>query len=693
MNLKKRKHLAKLQLSYFVSFCLFFCFYHGFSQQNTRDSLYEEISQFKAENNSYYIKEAYIDLINELALQYRYINQDSLFLLSKKADSLSTLISYKTGKFKAAFNLAEYFSLKGNSIKAVKYYQEILPIAIAKKDAYMEATLINALGSEYLIQRNYEKAHKLFLKGIDLTQAYKDHQMMSIIYENMAQMYIDQKQYHEALALYNKVKDVNEIINDKFTNAQTLTNLADLKTKMGDYDMAMFDVNSSISYLENTDYTDWLAFAYVVKGNIYLHKNKFKWALYWFDQAELLLSNLDDERSKNALLLGKSSCFLGLAEYEKARIYAEEGIMLSKKLMETIKEQKFANLLYKINKVEEQPEAALAYHELFQQLTDSLHKDESEKSLALLRTKMIHEKDRQLLIAQNEKALTKQRNIVYASIIILIILLATAIPLYLNQKKLKKLYKELQKNTQDLRGREMELHRINGAKDRLFSIIGHDLRGPIGALQGLLKLMSNGEMSKDDFLQFVPKIRNDVDYILFTLNNLLSWGYAQMNGIIAKPKNVRLNTLVVTNINLLSEMAEQKKIKIINQLPEECLILADNNQIDVVIRNLISNAIKFTQNHGLITLEAEEIGHYWKIKVKDTGVGMNETTKNNLFKNNSNISTYGTNNEKGTGLGLSLCKEMVEKNSGQIWVESTLQKGSTFFFTLPKATKSYRKAS
>ena len=166
-----------------------------------------------------------------------------------------------------------------------------------------------------------------------------------------------------------------------------------------------------------------------------------------------------------------------------------------------------------------------------------------------------------------------------------------------------------------------------------------------------------------------------------------------MNGTTSKPKMVHLNKLVEDSINLLSEMANNKSIKVIDQLPENCLILADENQVDVVIRNLISNAIKFTPENGLITLEAEEMEEFWKINVRDTGIGMDEKTRKKIFRENANITTYGTNNEKGTGLGLSLCREMVEKNRGKIWVESTLKKGSTFYFTLPKITKKYRKAS
>ena len=218
--------------------------------------------------------------------------------------------------------------------------------------------------------------------------------------------------------------------------------------------------------------------------------------------------------------------------------------------------------------------------------------------------------------------------------------------------------------------REIELSGMNKTKTKLFSIIGHDLRGPIGALQGLLKMFSAEDINQKEFLKLVPKLKADVDHIFFTLNNLLSWGQAQMNGVVTRPKSTALEILVDDNINLLTEVAAKKSIKVLNQLPENVIVWTDIDQIDIVIRNLISNALKFTPENGLITIEAEERGEKWEIMVRDTGIGMDEETQKKIFDTHTNTSTYGTNNEKGTGLGLSLCKEMIEKNKGSIWVES-----------------------
>ena len=168
-------------------------------------------------------------------------------------------------------------------------------------------------------------------------------------------------------------------------------------------------------------------------------------------------------------------------------------------------------------------------------------------------------------------------------------------------------------------------------------------------------------MGQKEFLDFMPKLRDDIDHIFFTLNNLLSWGRTQMNGSVTKPELVSVDALVTENINLLSEIAKKKSIDVISMVTKNTMAWADSNQIDIVVRNLISNALKFTPMSGKVTIHALDMENCWQISVTDTGVGMDKITLKKLFDKSSNVTTYGTNNEKGTGLGLSLCKEMVEE--------------------------------
>jgi signal transduction histidine kinase len=255
-----------------------------------------------------------------------------------------------------------------------------------------------------------------------------------------------------------------------------------------------------------------------------------------------------------------------------------------------------------------------------------------------------------------------------------------------------KLIKKLNKKTRELKRNEEELMTINSTKDKLFSIIGHDLRSPIAALQDLLKLFKEGDIPEKDLLDYIPKLHKDVDHIWFTLNNLLSWSRSQMNGATTSPKEIDLGELASENINFLSEIAENKEIGFINQLPNDTMAWADADHINVVFRNLFSNALKFTKAGGTITAGIQSFENYWKISVADTGVGMDEATQDKIFQKDHTYTTYGTNNEKGTGLGLSLCKDMIQKNKGSIWVESEVGVGSTFYFMVPKSRMQLQQA-
>jgi len=672
--------------------CILFSSPSLLAQQNIRDSLWSKLRAVEVNLDDDSKNETYIDILNKLSQEYRFVKEDSVYSLAKRALDLSKSKNYTFGICEALENLSGFYSDNGQNHKAISYLNRALKLADSIKANKLKLEIFNDLANEYSYLGDYESALKNFLMGLDIANETENKLMQSILNENIAALYVSQKEFNQALEFYNHVKKINQKIGDDVITAETLSNLAQLYSDMGNYDLAMFNINLSISTFEKEEIFDWLAFAYSVKGEIYLNQQKYEWALYWYDQSDMLHKNLDDDRSRIDLLNGMASAYLGLGMDEKSYPYALQAFEISSNIKFLEGKRDCAETLYNINKNRSQFEEALKYHEIYQQLSDSLYKDENQRSLTLLKTKLKYEKDKQALIAKSEKELAKQRNLINLSATVLVILLCTAIPLYINQKKLKKLYKELQLNTKNLREREMELNSINRKKDKLFSIIGHDLRGPIGALQGLLKLMAIGEVAREDFSKFIPKLKGDVDHILFTLNNLLSWGYSQMNGTVTKQKIVYLNKLVKSSIDLLSEMAGNKSIKIINQIPEDCLILADENQLDVVIRNLISNAIKFTPENGLITLEVDDADKYWKVKIRDTGIGMDKKTTNKLFQENSNITTYGTNNEKGTGLGLSLCKEMVEKNKGKIWVESVPKKGSTFYFTAQKITKKYRKA-
>ncbi|MBI9034359.1 MAG: hybrid sensor histidine kinase/response regulator [Bacteroidales bacterium] len=263
-----------------------------------------------------------------------------------------------------------------------------------------------------------------------------------------------------------------------------------------------------------------------------------------------------------------------------------------------------------------------------------------------------------------------------------------AIKSYTQQRKIENHINELkdlnnsleQKVTQ----RTSELEESNAMKDKFFSIIAHDLKNPFNYLIGITDILVNymDTMEPEEVKDLLQKLKDSSITTFNLLQNLLDWSRSQRDAISVDKISVGIIDLVMESITPLLDLAMEKDIIISNTISTNTLVLADKYMINTVIRNLVGNAIKFTRSGGEIKLNAENKGDYLEISVSDNGLGIPEENLSKLFKIDENITTKGTNNEIGTGLGLILCLEFVEKHNGTIRVESIINKGSTFYFTL-----------
>lgn len=678
------------------TFLIFVCVLHMhqvFSQSKTVKELLVKINKLESEEKFQKTDTLYINTILEIAANQRYYNLDSLYLMATQGLTLSEKANYIKGQSVAYAHLGNFYSDKGKHDEAILNFKGALELARESELRPQILSAINNLGGEYAYKGNYAMALKEYLLGIELAESYTNKKQLSILNENIANLYISQKDFDQGMLFYNKVKKINQEIGNPVFMAETMSNMASAYADMGALDLAMYTINNSITVFEKERILDWLAFAYETKGKVYLKQEKFDWAMYWYKQSKLIHNQLDDERAEIALLYGMAEANLGARNDSISELYALKAMEISTKLESMSTTRDVAKILYALNKNKGDHQSALWYHERYQSLSDTLSRKENQQSLTLFKTKTEYDKQKEELVLQNEKALATQKTYVYATLFCLIIFLCITFLVRRNERIQKKLNKKLISKQLDLEKSEQHLKEVNKTKDKLFSIIGHDLRGPIGAFQGLIKLFHDGDVTKEEFLDFVPKLKTDMDNISFTLNNLLSWGQTQMNGSVTAPGATSLEHIVQENIDLLSEIALNKSIKLLNRIETNTVTYSDSNQIDIVIRNLLSNALKFTPEHGTVTIAAIEKMKCWEVCVRDTGIGMNEETLGKIFNTDTTHTTYGTNDEKGTGLGLSLCKEMVEKNEGIIWVDSAVNCGSSFYFTIPKGKKIFKKSA
>jgi len=231
-----------------------------------------------------------------------------------------------------------------------------------------------------------------------------------------------------------------------------------------------------------------------------------------------------------------------------------------------------------------------------------------------------------------------------------------------------------------------EIKHLNATKDKFFSIIAHDLKSPFTGLLGLTEIMYNqfNTINKDEFKKYIKLLYQNSKSTFNLLQNLLSWSMSQNSNISYNPESFSINQIISENTTLLENSANEKNIKIETVCEKEATVFADKNMILTVLRNLISNAIKFTPKEGKITIICKQINEKnIQIFVTDTGIGISKKNIPKLFNIEQNFNTMGTADEKGTGLGLIVCKEFIEQHGSKIEVESETGKGSTFYFTLP----------
>ncbi|HAW09152.1 MAG TPA: hypothetical protein DCW42_08330 [Bacteroidetes bacterium] len=260
----------------------------------------------------------------------------------------------------------------------------------------------------------------------------------------------------------------------------------------------------------------------------------------------------------------------------------------------------------------------------------------------------------------------------------------------------EKMVDNLRKNIETIQAQQnqlliqnKELHELNATKDKFFSIIAHDLKNPISSFRDSIDLLANDYEKFTEFekIEFITEINKSANGVYELLENLLTWSRSQRGKIEFNPQNFYLTYIANNVLSLLKPVAQKKEIQIISNIDENLSVFGDINMINTVLRNLVSNAIKFTPIGGNITINSEIIDGFVKISVSDTGIGISEENLNKLFTLDQQITTIGTNQEKGTGLGLIICKEFIEKHNGIISVESKIGKGSTFSFTVPTNIK------
>ncbi len=652
---------------------------------------YTKIEELRASKNFNTKDTTYINLILKLAKEKIRTNPDTTLLLLKQAHKLCLTTKYKAGESIALSTYGYYYFEKGEVEKAYEYNMNALKVAQNNDLKKEKLIALNNMGLDFWLQGEEAKSLTKFMEALSVAKELNDIDRIMSLNVNIANLYSENGDYETSLQFLEIAKDLSTKNSNHKVLAYTLVNMANEYIKLKKYDEANEMINTAIEYFKKEEIIDWLSHAYEVKGSIALDQKKYKQALNWYAKAEKLCDEINFKYGYTILYYQTANAHLGLGNINKAETYALKGLAISTelKIAGTIKDSNA--ILAEVYNKKGEYKLAYEYLNTYKDLQEKSSTEKFKKGLGILRSKIKFEEQKEKLIQEQNKAIARQKNYVYFFIAALLIVSLFLLLIYRTNNLQKKYTQKLLEKQEILLKHEKELSDSNATKDRLFSIVAHDLKGPINSFHGLMKMSMDESISKQDYDMLIPKALKNIQNISEMLNNLLVWAKTQMEGIVVKQVNLDVNSIASKTILLLEPIAKKKDIKIINQIPKNTISYSDKNHLNIIIRNLISNAIKFTKLGGEINVSIVKKEHNLQLEVKDNGIGMEEETLNLLFKKKHIKSTFGTNKEKGTGLGLYICKEMVESNGGEIRVSSEKNKGTSIYFTLPLEEKNNTK--
>ena len=581
---------------------------------------------------------------------------------------------------------------------AITILEKTLAEAKRKNSAYLEGECYLFLSKANWVKANYRLSAGYGFKALRIFEnsTYTDYWGHALV--TIARDYIDLGELNQAAAMIHSAlhlatkNDLESLLVEAY-GEQSL-----LLFKLKHYDSALIVVDKVIEFDEKKGSASDLGIMYSRKAEIYNVKQDYKKGLLYN------LKSIDFDRkgtNTRALSIGYfrlAENHYRLNELDTTRRLLETSAKLAKGIGNIPIRIQCYNLLARLYEKQHKTDDALAQFKIVSQLKDSLQI--REKSRQLAETMALSELENkeaaiQTLEKENkfEKQLVRSQTLISYFLVTLILLLLSLITvlwvLKKNQSKAHKLLTEknkaIEQQRKEIQEQAENLHQLNQLKIKLFSLISHDLRGPISNIQTMLNMLTHKMMTHEEFIVISEKLKTDLNINQRTMENLLNWSLSQMDGIRTDHTVFRMSQLV-DDVNLLmQEIALNKNITLINNTANDHTVMADYNQVHLILRNIIHNAIKFSPNQKSIFISTQSADSFCQIYIRDQGVGLSASEIETLLKPHNYYSKTGTQHEKGTGLGLLLCKEFVKRNGGVLYITSKLNEGTEVSFTLPMA--------
>lgn len=677
----------------------------------------------------------------DISKEYVDINLDSAIYFGHEALKYANSNNENENIIHANITLSKRYSSNGDFNKSLQYLDQAYELSLNLKDSLIISEIFSTYGQLYSSKSEYDKAKKYFDKSISISKKIKDKKFIARSLTGIGAVYWERGDLERAIQKFIEAYEIIEEFKDPELEISVLIFMGIVYSNEGQTEKALEVFFKVLEIAEREDHLSTISVIYNNIAVVYLREKKIKKALEYLEKCLELKKDLGDQKGVALALNNIGETYLELNDLDKAKTNLLEAIAINRKLnfeteiiynlnslaqvylaygrpqkaAEYIEEGLYLCNKHKIKSVQQdflklQSEyyysvanykQAYKSFEKFNNLKDSLSNVSKSDKIAQLQTQFEaekKEKENEMLRVTNlytQEKLTQEKkikNYLFVFAIFAILSFGLIFILFKSKvsanKRINSVNDELEESNQKLEETNQKLEVMNATKDKFFSIIAHDLRSPFNSILGFSKLITT-EISTSKDLEIIKEYNDSVnesaDNLFSLLENLLQWAKCQQDKIEYSPVKFDLQDVIHSNINLFKLKTKDKSINLISDTKLETYVNADVNMVDTILRNLISNAIKFTNLNGEITITSEQKNGFFNISIKDTGIGISSENQEKLFSLNKNYTTTGTNNETGSGLGLLLCKEFVIKNGGDIWVDSEPNKGSKFTFSLKSA--------
>ncbi|MEP1305653.1 MAG: ATP-binding protein [Balneola sp.] len=602
---------------------------------------------------------------------YHNVNIDSSVYYANQLGAISDSLDFLDGKLAATTSLINADFVRGAYAQGI---EKALPYSKIETNtfSYHFANLLLATGNCYGSLGLYTAGIEHYLRARKIFSELDNLEKLTTISNNLGAYYIRIGNFEDALEVFSNMKASNK---DDPLNVTLKVNLGFIYLGLEDYETAENHFLSVLELDNSAIETRGKAISSYKLGNLYTEKESFEKALIYYDKSLKYYSELENEAQTMNPLNGIAKVYFLLGNNDKAKEMALKSESIGDKTHTLLELNQVVNLLSNIYEKERDYKKAYEYSQKNLSLKDSLNLSQRNQEIQVMEAEYEFERREEVLKTEQSTRLKRQRLITGGMSSFFALSLIFIFIVYKSKKDKDRANFRLEKLNQDL-------EETNKIKNQLFSIIAHDLRNPLTSLYGLVTLLEMKAADPKELEKLIPDLASQFKHTSTLLNNLLNWAKSQMEGYKVLPVKFDINDVFRTNIELLNKRFKEKDISISYDDNKSEMVYADKNMIDLVVLNLLSNALKYSDKEDSVTIATSATDDMLKIEVKDTGMGIPKNKIDLLFTN-SFYSTSGTRNEAGTGLGLMLCKEFVERNNGKIWIESEFGKGSSFYFTLP----------